>query len=337
MSPVDISAITLDSMQRRHAELAADVVRTPSVPLTSSALEKALGGARVFLKLECFQHTGTFKARGALSVARSIPDVDRPSGVTAASAGNHAIATAWAARKSGLSAKVVMQSTANPFRIALAKAEGADVILKPPGAETFGEAERLVQEEKRTFIHPFEGPHTALGTAGVAIEFLKDVPNLDAIVVAVGGGGLIGGIAAAVKAIKPDCAAYGVEPIGANSMSKSLEAGRPVTLEKVDTIADSLAPPMALPLVHALSERYVDDIVCVSDDAICAGLATMQEEAKLAVEPAAAAPLAASLTALRSKLAGKTIGLVVCGANIDGATFASYLERGRVNPLDLGE
>ncbi|MEM6495761.1 MAG: pyridoxal-phosphate dependent enzyme [Pseudomonadota bacterium] len=337
MNSVDISAITLDSMLRRHAELAEDIIRTPSIQLTSSAIGKALGGARVFLKLECLQHTGTFKARGALSVARSISSGDRPNGVTAASAGNHAIATAWAARKSGLSAKVVMQSTANPFRIALAKAEGAEIVLKSPGAETFGEAERLVHEEGRTFIHPFEGPNTVLGTAGVAIEFLEDTPNLDEIVVAVGGGGLIGGIAAAVKAVKPDCAVYGVEPIGASSMSKSLEAGRPVTLEKVDTIADSLAPPMALPLVHALSQQYIDDMVCISDDSICGGLAIMQEEAKLAVEPAAAAPLAASLTALRDRLAGKTVGLVVCGTNIDGATFAKYLDRGRHNPIDLSE
>lgn len=281
--------------------------------------------------MECFQHTGTFKARGALSVAQAIPSADKARGITAASAGNHAIAAAWAARQCGLSAKVVMQSSANPFRVALARAERAEVIMRDGGPATFGAAERLQSEEGRTFIHPFEGLNTSLGTAGVGLEFLEDVPDLEAVIVAVGGGGLISGIAAAVKAINPACKVYGVEPTGADSMSRSLAVRYPVTLDKIDTVADSLAPPMALPLGHALCTAYVDDMVTVTDDEICSGMVILQQEAKLAVEPAVGAVIAGVMLPLRNRLKQKRIGLVVCGANIDAASYSQLLERGCVN------
>jgi len=264
-------------------------------------------------------------------VAQAIPSENKARGITAASAGNHAIAAAWAARQCGLSAKVVMQSTANPFRVALARAESAEVIMKDGGLATFGEAERLQREEGRTFIHPFEGLNTSLGTAGIGLEFLEDIPDLEAVIVAVGGGGLISGIAAAVKAINPDCKVYGVEPAGADSMSRSIAARRPVSLNRVDTIADSLAPPMALPLGHALCSAYVDDMVTVTDDEICSGMVILQQEAKLAVEPAVGAVMAGIMLPLRNRLKGKRVGLVVCGANIDVVSYSKFLERGRAN------
>ena len=331
MIKFDISAVNLDAIQQRTKELRSSIVRTPVVPLTSALMSQLLDSSMIHLKMECFQHTGTFKARGALSVAQSIPSAHRARGITAASAGNHAIAAAWAARQCGLSAKVVMQSSANPFRVALARAECAEVILKDGGPATFGEAERLQSEEGRTFIHPFEGLNTSLGTAGVGLEFLEDVPDLEAIIVAVGGGGLISGIAAAVKAINPACKVYGVEPTGADSMSRSLAAQYPVTLDEVETIADSLAPPMALPLSHALCTAYVDDMVTVTDDEICSGMVILQQEAKLAVEPAVGAVMAGVMLPLRNRLKGKRVGIVVCGANIDAASYRKLLERGSVN------
>ena len=331
MIEFDISAVTLDAMQQRAEELRPSIVRTPVAPLTSALISRVLGSGTIHLKLECFQHTGTFKARGALSVAQAIPSENKVGGITAASAGNHAIAAAWAARQCGLSAKVVMQSTANPFRVALARAESAEVIMKDGGLATFGEAERLQREEGRTFIHPFEGLNTSLGTAGIGLEFLEDVPDLEAVIVAVGGGGLISGIAAAVKAINPACKVYGVEPAGADSMSRSIAARRPVSLDRVDTIADSLAPPMALPLGHALCSAYVDDMVTVTDDEICSGMVILQQEAKLAVEPAVGAVMAGIMLPLRNRLKGKRVGLVVCGANIDVVSYSKFLERGRAN------
>lgn len=328
MNQVDISGMTLDAIRDNSAAIAGKVIRTPTVALTSPLIGDLLGGGSVSLKLECFQHTGTFKARGAVSVAQRLDDTARARGITAASAGNHAIAAAWAARQIGASAKVVIQNNANPFRVAMARAEGAEVVMMPPGPETFAEAERLVSEEGRTFIHPFEGLYTSLGTAGVGLELMEDAPDLDAVVVSIGGGGLISGVAAAVRQINPNCAVYGVEPQGATSMSQSLAKGAPVNLGKVDTIADSLGAPMALPFGHALCAAYLSDIVTLSDDDICAGMVGFQEEAKLAVEPAAGAALAAVMGPLRDRLQGLRVGVVVCGANIDAGTYLGLMARG---------
>lgn len=328
MASADIGEITLSAIRSRAEELKSQVLRTPVVCLDTPLMRAALGGGSVVLKLECLQHTGTFKARGALSNARAIPDDNRAAGVTAASAGNHAIAAAWAARNAGMSAKVVMQNNANPFRIARAKAEGAEVVLKAPGAETFAEAERLSREEGRTFIHPFDGTNTVLGTSGVGLELMEQIADLDAVIVSIGGGGLISGVAAAVKQLNPKCQVLGVEPEGAAAMSKSLSLGTPSTIDKLKTIADSLAPPMALPLGHALCAAYVDEVVTVTDDAICVGMVVFQQDAKLAVEPAAGAAMAGLLGPLRERLRDKRVGVVVCGANIDVETYAGQLQRG---------
>lgn len=326
--PADLTPITLTAMRQRHQELAPFVVRTPVAQLFSPRLDGLFGGGQIVLKLECFQHTGTFKARGALSVARRIPKADLARGITAASAGNHAIAAAWAARLVGAPARVVMMSTANPFRVARARAEGAEIIILEGGGEAIAEAERLQREEGLTFIHPFEGVHTTLGAAGVGLEMVDDIDGLDAVVVAVGGGGLISGVASAVKTLRPSCKVYGVEPIGAASMSRSLAAGRPMTLDRTDTIADSLAPPMALPLGTALAAAHVDDMVTLSDDEICAGMVLLMEEGKIAVEPAAGAAMAAACGPLRARLMGKRVGVLVCGANIDHASYGMLLARG---------
>lgn len=328
-STPDISALSLEAIRANTASLSDAIRRTPCIALDSGLMARVLGGGVAVLKLECFQHTGTFKARGALSVARSLDAEHRARGITAASAGNHAIAAAWAARQIGASAKVVIQSNANPFRVALARAEGADVILKAPGAETFAEAERLVREEGRSFIHPFEGLLTSLGTAGVGLELMEDAPDLDAVVVSIGGGGLVSGIAAAVKQINSACKVYGVEPDGAAGMHASLASGAPVTLRRVDTVADSLGAPMALPFGHAVCSAYLDDIVLLDDDSICAGMIGFQQEAKLAVEPAAGAALAAVMGPLRARLHGMRVGIIVCGANIDAQTYMRLLAQGQ--------
>ncbi len=328
MDQIDISEVNLANIQKRTHQLSKVILRTPTVKTTSSMINNILDGGELYLKLECLQHSGSFKARGALSVIHSIPSNKKQAGITAASAGNHAIAAAWAARISGLSAKVVMQATANPFRIALAQTEHAEVIIKEPGQATFLEAERLSIDEGRTFVHPFEGIHTTLGTAGVGFEFIQDVPELEAIIVSVGGGGLISGVASAIKSINPDCRVYGVEPIGAATMSQSLKSGRPITLGKIDTIADSLSPPMTLPFGYAVCNSFVDDIVTVTDDQICAGMVHFQQEAKLAVEPAAGASMAALIGPLRSLIQGKKTGIVVCGANIDADNYSLHLKRG---------
>ena len=325
----DINLINLKSIKLKTDELRNEIIKTPVIQLHSSYLNKKINNTNFFLKLECFQHTGTFKARGALSVSKNISIENREMGITAASAGNHAIASAWAAKKLGLSAKVIMRSTANPYRLSQTKAEGAEIIIVENVEDIFKEAEMLVKEEGRTFIHPFEGISTTLGTAGVGLEFIESIPYLDAVIVSIGGGGLISGIAAAIKLVNPDCKVYGVEPKGADSMSESFRNGEPVKSANTDTIVDSLAPPMALPFSYSVCKKFVDEIVTVSDDEICSSMVTLQEEAKLAVEPAAAATLSAAVGPLINKINNKNVGLVMCGSNIDSNSYSNLLIKGK--------
>ena len=316
-------------MRTAAAQLTAHVVTTPIQRWLGAQLEARLGAqTQVLLKLELFQRTGTFKVRAAMLNLLALTESERRNGVTAVSAGNHAIAVACAAQRVGVSAKVVMIKTANPLRIAAARAYGAEIIMAPDGRAAFAIAEDIRNAEQRAFIHPFDGRNVVLGTSGVGIEFLDQAAQLDAIVVAIGGGGLMSGVAAAVKQMKPHCLVFGVEPVGADVMSRSFRAGSAQSMERVDTIADSLAPPLTTPATYDLCRRFVDEIVIVSDDAICAALALLYREAKLAVEPAGAAATAAVLGPLAERLRGRRIGVVVCGANIDSDSFYRYLKRG---------
>ena len=320
--------IDLKLIRKRYLELESEIVKTPVIKLNSTLLDNLLDNIELYLKLEFFQHTGTFKARGALSVANSLSEDSKKYGITAASAGNHAIAASWAAKKIGVSAKVFMGATANPYRISLAKAQGAEVQIIDDWSSVFKAAEKAVKEEKRTFIHPFDGINTSLGTAGIGLELIEEIPNLDAVIVSIGGGGLISGIATSIKLINPNCMIYGVEPEGADAMYQSFLTGGPIPKSKQESIVDSLSPPMTLPYSYSLCRKYVDEIVTLSDDEICASLVYFQEEAKLAVEPAAAATLSAVLGPLKQKLSGKKVGLIICGANIDSKSYLELLERG---------
>lgn len=310
--------------------LAPHLLRTPLLPWTSSTLSRLLGPeTALYLKLELFQVTGTFKARGALTWALSLTPEQKARGITAVSAGNHAIAAAFAAKAIGAPAKIVVLKSANPLRLAMARELGAEITIAENGPEGFAIVDRLVKEQGLTFIHPFDGRNVAMGTGTLGAEIADDAPDLDAVVVAVGGGGLSSGAARGIKLLRPDCAVFGVEPKGADSMRRSFDQGAPVKLDRIDTIADSLAPPMALPYSFGLARAHLDDVVLVDDDAICAGLALLQAEARLAVEPAAAATVAALMGPLRDRLAGKRVALIICGANIDNATYGALLERGR--------
>ena len=321
---------SLSDIRATQALLAPHLVRTPTIPWSSPTLARLLGDdSKLFLKLEVFQVTGTFKARGALTWALSLTPEQRARGITAVSAGNHAIAAAFAAKAVGAPARIVVLKTANPLRLAMARGFGADIRIAENGPEGFAIVDRLVKEEGLTFIHPFDGPNVARGTGTLGAEIAEDVPSLDAVVVAVGGGGLASGMARAIKLLQPGCKIYGVEPVGAPSMRRSFDEGAPVKLDRIDTIADSLAPPMALPYGYELARAHMDDIVLVDDDSMCAAMAVLQAEAKLAVEPAAAAATAAAMGPLRERLAGKRVCLVICGANIDAETYGRLLARGR--------
>ena len=303
-----------------RGQLTDQIVRTPI--LRCAAIESLIGGdTEVYAKLEFLQHTGTFKARGALTTLRSLTPEQLKAGVTAVSAGNHAIATAFAAKAVGTSAKVVMIGSANPSRIASCRAFGGEVVLVDDAHKAFAQAERIQEEEGRFFVHPFEGPSIALGTGTVGLEICEQVPDFDVLVVPIGGGGLIGGLSNAVKQLRPDCTILGVEPTGADSMHRSRAAGGPQAIEEVRTIADSLGAPFAMPYSFALTEENVDDLVLVDDEQLRRTMGFLFRAMKLAVEPACAASTAALTGPLRDQVRGKRIVLVMCGSNIDWATF----------------
>jgi threonine dehydratase len=323
------SVPNLDQITEAAVNLSPHIVNTPVVRLQGRTTDAFIDGcASVHMKLELFQRTGTFKARGALLTAMSLPPERRKLGVTAASAGNHAIAVAYAASVVGASAKILVQASANPLRIAATRAYGAEVILAPDGAAAFSGAEALVRDEGRYMIHPFEGPLISLGTATVGLELMQQLPDTEAVVVAVGGGGLASGMATAIKLLRPRTLVFGVEPVGANAMEQSFAAGGVQRLATVQTIADSLAPPMTLPYSYGLCRRFVDKIVTVSDDEIRKAMALLFYDAKLAVEPAGAAALAATIGPLRSELRGLRVAVIVCGANVDRHSFFGNLSRG---------
>jgi threonine dehydratase len=281
---------------------------------------------QVFLKLELFQQTGTFKPRGALTVMLNLDREALDRGVTAVSAGNHAIAVAFAARLLNTTAKVVMPKTANPFRVERCRAYGAEVVLVDDVAQAFDRVEQIQAEEGRYFVHPFEGPLTALGTATLGLEFCTQVSDLDAVIIPIGGGGLCAGMATAIKLLQPSCQVFGVEPRGADTMRRSFAAGKPRSIDKVRTIADSLGAPHAMPYSFGLCQKYVDELVMIDDDEMRRSMGLLFRNMKLAVEPAGSAATAALCGPLRARLRGKRVGVLVCGSNIDVKTFTDTMQ-----------
>jgi threonine dehydratase len=273
--------------------------------------------------MEFLQQTGTFKPRGALATMLSLDAEQLAAGVTAVSAGNHAIATAFAARAVGTTAKVVMIMNASPVRIEACRQYGAEVVLADDVHAAFELVEEIRENEGRYFVHPFEGSNVALGTGTVGLEICEQVGDFDAIVIPVGGGGLCAGISSVVKQIYSQCMVIGVEPEGADSMRRSFASGRPESLEKVTTIADSLGAPFAMPYSFELCKLYVDELVMVSDDDIREAMGTLFRDLKIAVEPACAASTAALFGPLKGRFAGKKVVLVLCGSNIDWETYES--------------
>lgn len=320
----------IDAIRANRARLGDLIVTTPVRRLVDDAVAEAIGGdTQLWLKEELFQRTGSFKPRGALSV---MLDLDRDAldrGVTGLSAGNHAISLGYSARILGSTAKVVMPRTANPFRVQVCRELGVEIEFVDSVGEGFPRVKEIEASEGRTFVHPYESPKTALGTASIGMEFIDQTRDagvmLDAVIVAAGGGGLTGGVACAVKQMSPSTKVYVVEPFGADTMYRSFKEGSPQSLDKVRTIADSLGAPRCEPYSFALNRQFVDEVVLVDDDQIRDAMRLLFRSAKLVTEPAGAAALAALMYPLRSQLEGKTVGIVVCGGNIDAESFGRYL------------
>ncbi len=317
------SAPRIEEIRALGKRLGDKIVRPPMIECRPLA-EALDNGTTLYGKLEFLQRTGTFKARGALATLMSLTGEERQAGVTAVSAGNHAIATAYAAKAMGVSAKVVMIQNANPLRIACCREYGAEVVLADDVHTAFDEAERIHRDEGRSFVHPFEGRGVAMGTGLVGLEMCEQLDAFDALVVPIGGGGLIAGISNAVKQLKPDVRIIGVEPEGANTMWQSIRAGEPRSIDTVRTMADSLGAPFALPYSFGLTRDNVDDFCLVGEDELASAMRLLFEVQKFAVEPACAATTAALFGPLRSELAGQRVLLLFCGSNIDWQTWVRF-------------
>ncbi len=314
---------SLEDVRRLRETLRQWLVETPVVRCRN--LEARLrSSAGIYGKMEFLQQTGTFKPRGALSNLLSLEEDQLRAGITAVSAGNHAIAAAFAARAVGTSAKVVMISSASPVRVEACCSYGAEVVLVDDVHEAFEVVEQIREEEGRFFVHPFEGRQTATGTATVGLEICEQIGDFDAIVIPIGGGGLCAGISSAVKQLNPGCTVFGVEPEGADTMQRSFASGQAEKITRVATIADSLGAPFAMPYSFSVCRQFVDELVTISDDEMCEAMRFLFREMKMAVEPACAASTAALTGPLRERLEGKKVVLVFCGSNIDWMTFDKH-------------
>ena len=330
MSGMNDSSFTdypsLQAIEEARARLGDRIVLTPVLEWRSPEIEAATApGTKVFLKAELFQHTGTFKARGALINIMRLDKDALKRGVTAVSAGNHAIATAFAARAMGSSAKVVMLSGASAIRLEKCRAFGAEVVPCDDIHSAFDMAREIEEKEGRSFIHPYEGEGVALGTGTAGLEFARQVPDLDAVIIPVGGGGLCAGVSSAMKQALPGIKIYGVEPEGADTMSRSFKSGQQEKIDKVRTVADSLGAPHTEPYSMAICRHFVDNLVLVSDDQMIESMRLLFYGMKLAVEPAAAAATAALTGPLKERLAGKKVGIILCGSNISADDFCRLI------------
>jgi threonine dehydratase len=307
--------VSLDAV-RMATELTHD--RLKRTPMMSSSSLAAMFGGQLELKAELFQRTGSFKVRGILHRMLRLSPQEREAGAITLSAGNAAAALAWAARQVATPATVVMPATAVPSKIEAVRSYGAEVILAE--SDLLGVYESVRDERGLTPVHPFDDPDVIAGHGSLALELLSDCPEVDTVLVPVGGGGLISGVAVVVKALRPGARVIGVEPVTADVVSRSLASGAVERLPSASSVADGLAAPMCG--VHTLAhiQRYVDEVVRVGDDAIIAATRLLIQRTKLAVEPAAAAPIAALLQErVRLRPGGVTVA-ILSGGNLDVST-----------------
>jgi threonine dehydratase len=327
----EYGGVTQAAVEAARERVRGRVHRTPL--LSSRTLGERIGvGGPVWLKAENLQKTGSFKPRGALNQIEQLSAEEKARGVITVSAGNHAQGVAWAAAAAGVQATVVMAEAASPVKVAATRGYGAEVVLHGANnTEAFAEMERLSRERGLTLIHPFDAPAIIAGHGTVGLEILDALPEFgqgagrDTVVVGIGGGGLISGIAIAIKSQRPGVRIIGVEPRAAAAMTESLRAGKVMPLARANTIADGLAAPFVGQRNLAIVQRLVDDVILLDDDAILDGLRFLLERAKLVAEPAGAAATAALLTGAVPVEPGATVVAIVSGGNVDRERLRAYL------------
>ena len=313
-------------------QAAWDVVRgqVRHTPVKRSSSLSQATGADMHLKLENFQRTGSFKVRGALNKVHALTPAERKAGVVAASAGNHAQGVAYAAAKAGVHATIFMPEDATLAKVQATKGYGAEVRL---AGKDYQEAyEAAVAHQKRTgatFVHAFEDPLVMAGQGTLGLEMLQDIPEMDTVLVPIGGGGLIAGIATAVKALKPGIQVIGVQAAGASSIAPSLQKGSPVTLDEAQTMADGIAVRRSGALTLEVIKARVDQVVTVSEPEIAAAILFLLERQKAVVEGAGAVTLAAAMHG-KVELAGRHACALVSGGNIDMTLVSRIIQKGLV-------
>jgi threonine dehydratase len=334
-NPVDAGRpdadVTLERIQEAAAFLVGRVSRTPMLSSATAArvvlatAGVALADGRLYAKAEHLGRTGSFKPRGATFRIARLSDAERAAGVIAISAGNHAAAVAVAAGQLGVHAVVVMPSTAVRTKVEACRGYGADVILE--GADTseaWAAMERIRDERGLTFIHPFDHPDTITGQGTVGLEVVEDLPDVDVVVVGVGGGGLACGVATAVKGLRPRARVYGVEPRTSNALALGIASGTPVPLRPV-SVADGLNAPFASDRTIDLGRRQLDDVLLLDDAEILAGVRFAAERMKQVLEPAGAAALAAVLHGRVPIRDGERVCVIFSGGNVDVARLGELI------------
>lgn len=319
--------ITLTDIQAAAGRIRGSIYLSPCA--RSETFSESTGNS-VFLKLDNLQRTGAFKERGALNKLLLLGDEERSRGVIAASAGNHAQGVAYHAGKLGIRAQICMPLTTPLIKAAATKAYGAEVVLHGANYdEACEEAIRRSTEQKLTFIHPFDDDAVIAGQGSLGLEILQQHPDVEVVVCPIGGGGLIGGIACAVKEINPKVQVFGVQPARLPSMQVAIAEGRPVTLPAATTIADGIAVRRTGDRTLPMVQKYVDDVVTVDDEEIANAILLLLEREKTLAEGAGAAAIAALLNR-RITVTGKRVAVLVCGGNIDVTLLSRIIERGLV-------
>jgi threonine dehydratase len=319
--------ISLQSIQRARERIGKFIARTPCE--LSVGLSEMLG-AHVFVKLDNLQATGSFKERGAANKLLQLTDAERKQGVVTPSAGNHGLGVAYQAKKLGIPATIVMPKGAPLIKQSNVKRLGATVVLHGDSyADALTKAREIEKEKGQVFIHGFDDLAVIEGQGTLGLEIVEAVPDVEVVIVPVGGGGLIAGVGTAVKALRPQTKIIGVEPERYASMGAALKAHTPVTIEASPTIADGLAVNCVGGNALEIAAKVIDQMLTVTEDEIARAILVLLEVEKTVVEGAGAAPLAATFTN-RIDLRGKTVVLPLCGGNIDVNMMANIIERGLV-------
>jgi threonine dehydratase len=315
--------LPLELICQAQRRLRGLVHRTPLV--CSKTLSEHLG-ARTYLKLECLQKTGSFKPRGAFNKMLTLTQDERARGVVAVSGGNHAQGVAFAARQLGIAATIAMPAGTPPNYLDATRGYGAEIALMPDIRSAFAEARRL-QDAGRVMIHPFDDPLVAAGQGTIGLEILEDVPNATRVYVSIGGGGLITGVASALKELNPSICVIGVETHGADAMAQSLAAGKLVELPAITSIARTLGAPKVCEFTMNHVKRLVQQVTVVDDAAAVRALMLLLERAKLLTEPAASCCLAAAELHRADFKPDDQIVLLLCGGNLAVEDLCVFRQR----------